>query len=433
MEVKPGYKQTEIGVFPCEWRILRLSSVADIRGGFAKNSNVVINDPISVAYLRVANVQDGYLDLSELSTIEISKQDLKRYSVLLGDVLMNEGGDLDKLGRGAVWKGLVEPCIHQNHVFVVRCKPQLLPEYLDVWTGTPSARRFFLLAGKQTTNLASISKSSLGNLPLALPSLEEQCVIATAFSDVDTLIDGLARLIAKKRNLKLATIQQLLTGKTRLPGFSGEWEVRRLGDHLTFLKNGVNSRAELTADGKVKYLHYGDIHSAAGLLLNPSVTSMPHLPIAKAGQLDRLSDGDLVFADASEDLDGVGRAVELHGLDQFEVVSGLHTIAVRFDKKVLADGFKAYLQFIPVFRQHLRRLATGTKVYATNRAHIASVEMKLPDLQEQTAIATVLSDMDAELTSLESRIAKTRALKQAMMQELLTGKTRLLTPEAAHA
>ena len=99
---------------------------------------------------------------------------------------------------------------------------------------------------------------------------------------------------------------------------------------------------------------------------------------------------------------------------------------MRFDKAVLADGFKAYLQFLPSFRTHLRRLAAGTKVYATNRAHIVSAEVKLPEVDEQTAIAAVLSDMDAELAALEARLAKSRALKQGMMQELLTGRTRLV-------
>jgi len=108
------------------------------------------------------------------------------------------------------------------------------------------------------------------------------------------------------------------------------------------------------------------------------------------------------------------------------VVAGLHTIAARFDKDVLADGFKAYLQYCPEFMRHIRQLTAGTKVYAINRAHIASVEMRLPGADEQIAIASVFQHMDAEIGALEKRRAKTRDLKQAMMQELLTGKTRLL-------
>ena len=229
----------------------------------------------------------------------------------------------------------------------------------------------------------------------------------------------------------LKSMQQLLTGETRLPGFCGEWRVTRLGDYVSFLRNGVNSRAELLAEGRVKYVHYGDVHACKDVYL--STASLPCLPDAKAASLDRLLPGDLIFADASEDLDGVGKSVEVREIDSTEVVSGLHTIAARFDKDVLADGFKGFLQFCPAFLSHLRRLAAGTKVYATNRAHIEDVEMPLPSVAEQTAIATVLADMDAEIAALEARCDKMRDLKRAMMQELLTGKTRLVQPEVAHA
>ncbi len=141
----------------------------------------------------------------------------------------------------------------------------------------------------------------------------------------------------------------------------------------------------------------------------------------------------MVFVDASEDLEGVGTSVEIAELENSAVVAGQHTIAARFDKSVLVDGFKCYLQFVPVFRDHLRQLAAGTKVLATNRAHIASVEMPIPSPDEQSAIAKVLTDMDVDLAALEARRDKTRALKQAMMQELLTGNTRLPIPENADA
>lgn len=257
-----------------------------------------------------------------------------------------------------------------------------------------------------------------------LPDFDEQRAIATALSDVDALLDGLDQLIAKKRNIKQAAMQQLLTGKTRLPGFKMEWEVKRLGDHVRFLRNGVNPRAELTLDGPVRYLHYGDIHGCKAPLLSP--TTLPSLPSEKAKTLDHLLDGDLIFADASEDLEGVGKSVEICGASGTELVSGLHTIAARFDKAVLADGFKAYLQFCPEFSTQLRRLVAGTKVYATNRAHIAGIEIPLPAIDEQVAIASVFIDMDAEIAALEQRRVKTGDLKKAMMQDLLTGRTRLV-------
>lgn len=134
--VRAGYKLTEVGVIPEDWRVLPLLRLVEIRGGIAKNASAILADPVSVHYLRVANVQDGYLNLTEMSKIQLSRQDIPRYTVLPGDVLMNEGGDLDKLARGAIWRGEFSPCVHQNHVFVVRCKPDLLPEYLNIWTAT---------------------------------------------------------------------------------------------------------------------------------------------------------------------------------------------------------------------------------------------------------------------------------------------------------
>lgn len=176
------------------------------------------------------------------------------------------------------------------------------------------------------------------------------------------------------------------------------------------------------------YLHYGDIHTSERVSLDPSANALPTLAKDHARRLDRLIDGDLVFVDASEDIGGVGKSIEIMRSQGHQLVSGLHTIAVRFNKAVLADGFKAYLQFCPRFRDHLRRLAAGTKVYATNRAHIASAELRVPPLPEQRAIASVLSDMDAEIAALERRLDKTRAVKQGMMEQLLTGAVRLPIP-----
>lgn len=340
------------------------------------------------------------------------------YSVEKGDaVTLTARGTLGELGFAFFRSKAFTPI---GRLLVLRSKGEADARF---FTSYINGRVRF---AQENTGVAQLTAPHVARYQVDLPPLAEQRAIATALSDVDALIAGLERLIAKKRDIKQAAMQQLLTGQTRLPGFSGEWELRTLGDSVQFLKNGVYARAELTEMGDMKYLHYGDIHSATSVFLDADQTVMPYLPPQKAHKLDRLQDGDLVFADASEDKDGIGKAVELRGVGNKEVVAGLHTIAARFDKEVLADGFKAYLPFMLPFSQHLKRLAAGTKVYATNRSHIASVELRLPGTKEQTAIATVLSDMDADLTALESRLAKTRAIKQGMMQELLTGRTRLV-------
>jgi type I restriction enzyme S subunit len=412
MELKPGYKLTEVGVIPADWEVRPLSRVAEIRGGIAKNSNAAASEPISVHYLRVANVQDGFLDLAEMSKIQLSRHDLIRYRVLPGDVLMNEGGDLDKLGRGAIWRGEVDPCVHQNHVFVVRCKAALLPEYLNIWTETSPARHFFLLTGKQTTNLASISKSSLGELPVAFPPLTEQRAIAAALSEVDALLGALERLRAKKRALKQAAMQQLLTGQTRLPGFSGTWEVKRIADIAS-----PSSERNMTGE-KLPVLtcskHFGFMDSL-GFFKNQVFSQ--DLSTYKVIRRDEIG------YPANHVEEG---SIGLQNLYDVALVSPIYVVF-----KVDADVSSFFLHRLLKLDSYRQQFKTATTSSVDRRGSLrwpafSEITVQLPPTQaESTAIAAVLADMDAELTALAQRHAKTRALKQAMMQELLTGKTRL--------
>jgi type I restriction enzyme S subunit len=432
MEVRPGYKQTEVGVIPEDWGVEVLGKSCDIvTKGTTPTSIGRTFTRSGVAFLKAESISEsGHTIPGKVAYIDATTHTLMKRSQLKGnDVLISIAGVLGRVG-------LVEesdlPANTNQALAIVRLgrKSQFARVFLFYALRSPCVSRQIRDINVQAAQ-ANISLQNVKDFLLPTPPTPEQRAIASALSDEDALLGGLERLIAKKRDLKQAVMQQLLTGQTRLPGFHGEWEVKRLGDHVTFLRNGVNSRAELTLDDPVRYLHYGDIHACTKGLLDPS--GLPSLPRDKAQRLDRLRDGDLIFADASEDLTGVSKSVEICGVGGTELVSGLHTIAARFDKNVLADGFKAYLQFCRAFAGQLRRLAAGTKVYATNRAHIASIEMRLPGVEEQSAIASIFSDMDAELVALEARRDKTRDLKQAIMQELLTGKTRLIPAGVAHA
>lgn len=210
------FKDSPLGRLARGWEVRPLVEVAEIHSGVAKNTNRVVGSAVWVHYLRVANVQDGFLDLSEMSKIRIGRDEVQKYAVLDGDVLMNEGGDLDKLGRGAVWRGEFSPCVHQNHVFVVRCGTSLLPDFLNAWTGSPPARRYFILAGKQTTNLASINKTALGRLPIAVPPVSEQAAIIKALRGYEARISFEKAECDKLRALKSGLMDDLLTGRVRV-------------------------------------------------------------------------------------------------------------------------------------------------------------------------------------------------------------------------
>jgi type I restriction enzyme, S subunit len=199
-----------LGEVPAHWQVTRLKFIAHVQTGIAKGKDNTGKDTVEVPYLRVANVQDGYLDLEDVATIEIPVDDLPRYQLRAGDVLMNEGGDFDKLGRGHVWDGSIDPCIHQNHVFAVR-PFGASPQWLNLITGSAYAQFYFMSRSKQSTNLASISSTNVMELPVVMPPAAEQERIAAFLSHetatIDRLIDEqrlLIDLLTEKRQAVIA-------------------------------------------------------------------------------------------------------------------------------------------------------------------------------------------------------------------------------------
>ena len=208
------FKQTEIGPMPLEWQLRRLSEVASVQTGLAKNRANA--GPLSVSYLRVANVQDGFVDLAEVKTVEVHATALSRYALRPGDVLFTEGGDADKLGRGAVWNGEIVPCLHQNHVFVVRSLGEVRPMFLSLYRESPRGKSYFLDCSKQTTNLASMNSTQLKNLPLPIPRLDEQDGIVERLGTLDTRMSKERDCLREFGRLKAALMSTLLTGELRV-------------------------------------------------------------------------------------------------------------------------------------------------------------------------------------------------------------------------
>ncbi len=205
-----------VGDVPAHWRVLALKRLADVRTGVAKGKDNGARATVMVPYLRVANVQDGYLDLESVATIEIPAYDLSRYALRPGDVLMNEGGDFDKLGRGHVWDGQIDPCITQNHVFAVRPR-KVSSTWLNAITSSDFAQFYFMTRSKQSTNLASISSTNLMELPVVLPPAQEQEAILRSVAESSAQFDALTaeaqHAIALLQERRTALISAAVTGK----------------------------------------------------------------------------------------------------------------------------------------------------------------------------------------------------------------------------
>lgn len=208
-----------LGEVPEHWDVKRLKFIANVQTGIAKGKDNADRDTIEMPYLRVANVQDGYLDLDEVATIEVASADVARYLLQPGDVLMNEGGDFDKLGRGHVWHGEIDPCIHQNHVFAVR-PHKVLSEWLNTVTSSNFAQFYFMGRSKQSTNLASISSTNLMELPVPLPNEAEQRqtleVLYSRMARLDTLINKTERSVELLKERRSALITAAVTGQIDL-------------------------------------------------------------------------------------------------------------------------------------------------------------------------------------------------------------------------
>jgi len=187
---------------PAHWDMKRLKFVARVQTGLALGKDHGGQTTREFPYLRVANVQDGFLDLSEVKMMAVSEREAVSATLRTGDVLMNEGGDVDKLGRGAVWDGSIAHCLHQNHVFALR-PTSVSSQWLATWTGSDFAKAYFETRAKQSTNLASISSSNLLELPIAVPPMSEQFTIVNRLARETARLDGL--LAAKQRVLDLLT------------------------------------------------------------------------------------------------------------------------------------------------------------------------------------------------------------------------------------
>jgi type I restriction enzyme S subunit len=276
-----------------------------------------------------------------------------------------------------------------------------------------------MLAGKQTTNLASINKTALGHLPVILPCPEEQTAIAAVLSDMDAFMESLEQLIFKKRHLKQGAMQEFLTGKKRLPGFSGAWEEKQLGELGTW-KGGMTPSMQnprFWYGGTVPWISSGDVKS---VLLTETASMVTEAAI-KHRKTTLLPPKCIVVVTRS----GILRRY-------LPVAMNTMAMAINQDIKALIPSEQyhpAYLLQMLIGngdRILSGCLKAGTTVESVEFSWLKAFTVPMPRIEEQTAVATVLSAMDAEIAALESKLAKARQVKQGMMQNLLTGRIRLV-------
>jgi type I restriction enzyme, S subunit len=404
---QPGYKQTEVGVIPEDWGVKPLHELAEkIMVGIASAATHAYRDR-GVVMFRNQNIKPGFLDDSDILHIaEDYEASFKNKRLKSGDLLTARTG---YPGTTSIVPPQYEGAQSFTTLITRPRRDALDSVYLCFFVNSEMGQRYFeqnqIGGGQKNVNAGSL-KNFLVPIP---PTKVEQQAIAEALSDADALIESLEQLLAKKRQVKQGAMQELLTGQKRLPGFAGEWEAKRLGDVAQLRKDRTDPRRTGTHEFCIELEH---IDQGTGNLIG-------HIATGDGSSLKSVfREDDVLFGKLRAYL----RKFWLAARDGVCSTEIWVLVAMR---SILLPQFLFQLVKVDRFIEAASS-AYGTHMPRSDWNVVKNYEVSLPSVAEQTAIATVLSDMDAELAALETKLAKARQLKQGMMQELLTGRIRLV-------
>jgi type I restriction enzyme S subunit len=426
VELGPGFKPSEAGPIPEDWEAASLGEHLEFKNGISKAGHYFGHGSPIVNYMDVFS--QPHLCLERLrGKVTVTRDEAKRFSVRRGDEFFTRTSETaEEIGMSAVAMTERPDVVFSG--FVLRGRPitgDFESSYLGYALRTKQARKQIESRATYTTR-ALTNGGILSLINIARPPLPEQRAIAEVLQDIDAWVAAAEAEAAKLVDVKAAAMEALLTPTTRLPGFEGRWVRRRINDLYDFGRTVPVSRAAYGDDKGVACVHYGDIHVLWDGHLDLSKSRVPTVARQALSAGTRLANGDVLVADAAEDTIGVGKAVEVVGLIDQEVVGGLHVQALRRRADNVAIGFAGYLFQQGDYRRSVERAASGLKVYGIAKSQLAQIEMLLPPtIAEQRAIADALADIDAALATAKAVVAKSRGVKSAAMDALLSGHIRL--------
>jgi type I restriction enzyme, S subunit len=429
MKVKLGYKETEVGIIPKEWNLIRLGDVFIFKNGLNKEKRFFGHGTPIVNYMDVFSNSSLYIK-NIIGCVEVNSGELDAYNVFKGDVFFTRTSEtVEEIGMAAVM--LDDPLKTVYSGFILRARPidKTLDNKFKSYCFTPYYFR------KQVKKLASQTTRALTNgrllsaSLLACPPLAEQKAIAAALNDFDELLKLLNQLIKKKQNLKQATLQQLFTFKTRLPGFSEKLKKKTLGELGTTYGGLTGKTKSDFGHGKAKYVTFMNLMT--NVIIDCNI--FERVQVSTNENQNEVLRGDLLFNGSSETPNEVALCSLMN-----KKVSDLYLNSFSFGYRIFdkdqVDGlFLTYYIRSYQGREIMKLLAQGSTRYNISKTSFLKTSILLPCKNEQVAISKVLFEIDSELIALKARLNKLKQIKQAMMQELLIGKTRLIKPGEINA
>jgi type I restriction enzyme S subunit len=405
MEVMPGYKHTEIGIIPEDWIIKTLGELGSFKNGINKDAEDFGYGSPFINLMDVFGVPKAAEITEKLGLVNSTLEEQKIYELKAGDVLFVRSSiKPEGVGLTTLIPNDLATTVFSGFLIRFRDQGQLVKEFKE-HCFLSSGLRKRIIANSTVSANTNINQESLKLIQLAFPPRhKEQQAIAEALSDMDALLERLERLILKKRDLKQAIMHQLLTGQIRLPGFNSEWEEKSLEEIASISKGTQLHISEINSEGDVPHYNGGMEPSS---FTNQFNTPANTITISEGGN----SCGFVQFINKPFWRGGHCYAVAPNYIDNSFLFYALKNI-----------------------QNSIMRMRVGSGLPNIQKSALGLLKLQVPKNHiEQTTIAAILSDIDIELTAIESRRDKTQNLKQAMMQELLTGKTRLLKPEIVHA
>lgn len=409
MELRSGYKQTEAGVFPEDWAvkpILECCDYVDYRGKTPPKTQV------GTFLVTARNVRKGfidYLDSQEFVPTELYDQIMLRGKPALGDVLITTEAPLGNVAQ----IDRIDVALAQR---IIKYRPksaELTSTYLKYYLLSEQFQKV-LDDHSSGSTAKGIKGRVLHQLPVIIPPTSEQRAISEALGDVDELIGSLERLIAKKRDIKQAVMQQLLTGKTRLQGFSGEWQTVSLGSVAEMNSGGTPATSnEAYYGGDIPFVSISDMTGTKKILTKTERTLTAAGFASSAARM--FQPGTVLYAMYAS----LGECA----IAGISLCTSQAILGIRPHSSLRSEFLYYYLTSLKIRVKSLGQQGTQSNL---NKRMVQDFEFALPPLEEQQAISEVLGSMDEELGALEQRLSKTRDIKQGMMQQLLTGKVRLV-------
>lgn len=419
--IPQGYKNSPLGIIPKEWEVKRLgevcSKITDGTHGTPQKQDV------GVPYLTAIHVKDGAIDYDNcyFLTQEDHNEIYQRCNPEYGDVLMVNIG----AGVGSVAMNKVEYEFSLKNVALLKPNKKILTGYF---------LESYLLASKRKNIHRLLNGGAqpfwglddIARIHILLPSLVEQNILESIISLWDTAIEKQSELIEKLKLRKRALMQQLLTGKKRLPGFSGEWKEVKLGDVSTFLRNNTLSREQLNDDdGVINNIHYGDVLIKYPSIIDCRKEKLQYINHGVSILTDYVENGDIIMSDTAED-ETVGRVCEVQNVGNKKILAGLHTMLIRPHDKLFAPYYLGYYLNSEAYHKQLIPLIQGIKVCSIGKVAVQNTVLRIPSLEEQRIIASVLVKADKEIELAKEKLANLQSQKRGLMLQLLTGKKRLL-------